>query len=253
MKWIIIKRKSIYVTALLVLVSLIIVSFSLISFSTSSADKFIDPESGIIVIDPGHGGIDGGANIEDVLEKDINLDIGKKLKLRLVQKGYTVIMTREEDISLDNLDSSSQSRHQRDLNARTTIINNSNAQLFISIHVNSNFNNPNADGAIVFFSDKYQENKELAYYIQRTLNGMIVNGKKRTVHDPIQGKYFLLDHSDIPGAIVETAFISNPEEMLELKKDKFKEQLAEAIAEGAEKYLKQSGKVLAPEHGQKEN
>ncbi|NLO39101.1 MAG: hypothetical protein GX115_06490 [Ruminiclostridium sp.] len=63
----------------------------------------------------------------------------------------------------------------------------------------------------------------------------------------------LLNHSNIPGFIVETAFISNPEERLALGKDEFKEQIAEAIAEGAEKYLIQSGKVLAPEHDNNDN
>jgi N-acetylmuramoyl-L-alanine amidase len=64
----------------------------------------------------------------------------------LEQQGYKIIMTRDDDISLEKLDASGKSRHQRDLNARVNIINNSNAQLFISVHVNCNLKKPSTDG-----------------------------------------------------------------------------------------------------------
>jgi N-acetylmuramoyl-L-alanine amidase len=208
------------------------------------ANTFIDPKSGIIVIDPGHGGIDGGTNKDGILEKEINLGISKKLKVFLEQRGYKVIMTREEDISLENLDNSGQSRHRRDLNARVNIINKNNAQLFLSIHVNCNFKKTSTDGAIVFYNDKFQESKVLAYCIQRSLNAMVVSGKKRTVHDPVQANYFLLSYSEIPGVIVETAFISNEVERRLLTQDEFREQLAKAIADGVEQYLNDKAEPL---------
>lgn len=227
---------------------LLLISVSLcIHLVNLPANIFVDPKSGIIVVDPGHGGIDGGTNKDGILEKEINLAISKKLKEFLEQKGYTVIMTRGEDISLDNLDNSSQSRHKRDLNARVNIINNSNAQLFLSIHVNCNIKKPTTDGAIVFYNEKFQENKVLAYCIQRSLNAMIINGKNRTVHDPQQGKYFLLAYSQIPGVIVETAFMSNPEERQLLAKDEFREELARAIADGVERYLNEPSRGFASE------
>jgi N-acetylmuramoyl-L-alanine amidase len=216
----------------------------LIHLTGVQPNPFVDPRSGIIVIDPGHGGIDGGTNKDGVLEKEANLAISKKLKGFLESKGFKVIMTREEDISLDKLNSSSRSRHQRDLNSRINIINNSNAQLFLSIHVNCNFRKPNTDGAIVFYNSKFQQNEKLAYCIQRSLNNMIINEKKRTVHDPQFGEYSLLKYSKVPGAIVETAFISNVEDRQLLTKDEFREQLALAIADGVECYLYETNIVL---------
>lgn len=243
-KIIIFKRKSVFLAVFTAIVLFLAVISLFIHFEILSVKTFIDPQSGIIVIDPGHGGIDGGTNKEGVLEKEINLDIGKKLKLLLEQKGYTVIMTREDDISLDNLDNSSKSRHQRDLNARANIINTSKAQLFLSIHVNCNLKKPSTDGAIVFYSNKFEQNKLLAYFIQRALNNIEVNKIKRTVHNPVQAKYFVLSKTNIPGVIVETAFISNETERHEMIKDTFKEEIAKAIVIGVERYLNESNKVF---------
>ncbi len=230
-------RKSIF-TIVSILIVIIFLSCTLFIYGNRPANSFSDPQSGIIVIDPGHGGVDGGTNKDGILEKDINLAIAKKLRSYLEQKAYKVIMTREEDISLDNLnDPNNSNRHQMDLNNRLDIINNSNAQLFISIHVNCNLNRPDTDGSIVFYSEKYQENRQLAYLLQRSFNSMIVDGVKRTIHDPQVNDYFLLKHSKIPGVIAETAFISNTAERKRLTEEPFQEQLAKAIFDGVEKYL----------------
>lgn len=205
-------------------------------YSHTPTIEFVDPQSSIIVIDAGHGGIDGGTNKVNLLEKEVNLAIAQKLKDILEEKGYTIIMTRSNDVSLDNLNHSSSSRHQRDLNARVSIINSSNAQLFVSIHVNSSSNSA-ADGSIVFYSQKFEQNGALAYCIQSALNALTLDGENRTTRNPQEGDYYLLNHSDIPGAIVETAFISNAREKALLAKDDFRSQLASAIADGIEQYL----------------
>lgn len=198
---------------------------------------FMDPGNGVIVVDPGHGGIDGGANKGGILEKEINLAIALKLKSFLEENGYTAVMTREEDVSLEGLYESQQSRHQRDLIARANIINASNAQLFVSIHVNCNFRRPATDGSIVFYGERYQESEALAYCIQRALNAMEINGAKRTIHDPQRAGYFLLKNTKIPGVIVETAFLSNSEERRLLTTDEFRERLAKAVSDGIVRYL----------------
>ncbi len=198
--------------------------------------EFLDPRNGIIVIDAGHGGIDAGTNRDGLLEKEANLAIAQKLKAILEEKGYTVIMTRNDDVSLDDLNKSSSSRHRRDLIARLSIINSSNAQFFVSIHVNSS-RNLEADGSIVFYSQRFEQNETLAYCIQMALNGLTVDGENRTTHNPQEGDYYLLNHSDKPGVIVETAFISNAREKILLAEDEFRTQLASAIADGIEQYL----------------
>ncbi|MDP4182935.1 MAG: N-acetylmuramoyl-L-alanine amidase [Bacillota bacterium] len=205
--------------------------------------EFIDPNSGIIVIDPGHGGIDGGTTRQGILEKDINLDISQKLKVYLEQMGYKVVMTRENDMSLENLSGKDGTRHQKDLNARVDIINSNNAQLFLSIHGNCHVKNLNADGSLVFFNNRFQQNKTLAYCVQRALNNIIVDGKKRTIHDPVEGNYFLLNNAKIPGAIVETGFLTNEAELRYLMRDSFRDQIAIAIAQGVYKYLVEQKRV----------
>ena len=229
-----------------VLIILLFASVVFIVKSTLLANTFSDPNSGIIVIDPGHGGIDGGTNKDGILEKEINLDISKRLCYYLEQKGYKVIMTRNDDISLDALDNSSKSRHQRDLNARVNIINNSNAQLFVSIHVNCNLKKPSTEGAIVFYNNKYEQSKTLAYSIQRNLNSIEISNRKRTVHNPTQAKYFVLGNADIPGVIVETAFISNKMEFQEITKESFRENTAKAVVSGIQQYLQESTNVSLP-------
>ncbi len=242
-RFIIIGRKSIIfiLGALLLFSSTAYMLFKAVSHNP--VNEFIDPDSGIIVIDPGHGGIDGGTSREGVLEKNINLDISNKLKLHLEQLGYKVVMTRQEDISMEKLGGKGSSRHQRDLDSRVNIINNSNAQLFLSIHGNCHSRNHNADGSLIIYNNKFRQSKSLAYALQRSLNNMTVNGKKRTPHDPKTGNYYLLEHSNIPGAIVETAFFTNSAEFKLLLDDSFRDDIAGAIAGAVLKYLEEQKSV----------
>ncbi len=201
----------------------------------------------VIVIDPGHGGIDGGANRNDLLEKDINLDIAKKTCALLEAEQYRVLMTRQEDVSLDGLNNSSKSRHRRDLNARVDIINGSGADIFISIPVNCIPKSPSANGSVVFYNNKHAGSKELAYCIQRALNGIETPGMDRKKHDPKMADFFLLRNAAIPGVLVETAFISNETEKKLLTGDSFKSSLASAIAQGAAQYLTGAAEGEPPE------
>jgi len=241
---IVIGKKTLFLCTSIVPVVLLILTSVYISLRSLPANNFVDPYSGIIVIDAGHGGIDGGTSKGELLEKDVNLDVSMKIRTHLELRGYTVVLTRESDVSLDKLCSSGGSRHQRDLNARANIINNSNAQLFLSIHVNCNMKKPSTDGSIVFYFDKYVQNKDLAYCIQRSLNSMVIDGKKRTVHDPQKAGYYLLSHANLPGVIVETAFLSNAVECELLKKEGFRDAIAEAVVNGVELYLNKRSRVI---------
>ncbi len=237
----IIIRKSI------ILVTMVIFTLLLVSviFTVHAAKYFEeDGKTYIIVIDPGHGGVDGGTYIGNLYEKDINLDIAKKTKAYLEQKGHIVIMTRDKDISLDSLCSADIGRHRKDLSARADIINHSGASIFISIHINSNFGNPATNGSVVFFHNKSSSGKVLAYDVQRALNNVLADGIKRSIHNPVPADYFLLRNTSIPGLIVEAAFISNRKERELLTNQKFKDDLAFAIGEGIIKYFNKSNFVL---------
>lgn len=233
------KKVLFYFIGILVILLIIVLSVLLFHKKTNTTIH-TKTNNTLIVIDPGHGGIDGGSSRDELLEKDINLIISKKLRTYLEKEGFSVVLTREEDVSLDGLWDGAGSRHQRDLNARAYIINNSDAHLFLSIHGNCYIKNPNADGSIVLYNDRFVQNKDLAYCIQRALNDIEVDGEKRTIHDPV--KYytlFLLNRSNIPGVIIETAFISNKREYELLQKEAFQDAIAKAIANGVLKYLKE--------------
>jgi N-acetylmuramoyl-L-alanine amidase len=236
MKIIVLNRKIIIL--LLFLFAFLIMLLMLMEF-TKNKDKhaFNDPGNRVIVIDAGHGGIDGGTKSGNLLEKEINLDIAKRLKETLELRGYNIILTREEDKSLDQLSKISANRHLKDLNARLCIINTSSAQMFLSIHVNYHIKNTNASGAIVFFNEKYAESSTLAHCIQNTMNKIEFNNKKQTIHNPVNAKYYLLDHSNMPGVIIETAFLSNESDRINLRNGEFLELLAWAIADGIDRYM----------------
>lgn len=232
-----ISKKVLFIIIILTIAVMIasIISFRIVN---SSAKTFNNSYTKTIVVDPGHGGIDGGTSKGSVLEKDINLDIAKRLKVYLEQKGYKVILTRDTDKSLDSLSNGGGSRHQRDLRARVDIINKSNAQLFLSIHGNCHTKNLDADGSIVLYNERLAQNKTLAYCVQRALNSIIIDGKKRTVHDPQNGSsFYLLNFSKVPGVIIETVFISNQKERELIGQDGFRDDIAKAIADGVERYL----------------
>jgi N-acetylmuramoyl-L-alanine amidase len=196
-----------------------------------------EPGNRVIVVDAGHGGVDGGTSRGALLEKNVTLNLALKLKTLLEHDGYIVVLTRDSDVSLDNLNKSSPSRHERDLIARTDIINTGSAQLFLSLHVNSIDGDPSENGSIVFYGGKFPQSRTLALYLQYELNAIAIDGAVRQQHTPLHGRYYLLGRTDIPGVIVETAFISNARERELLTTEEFLGQLAEAIAEGTERYL----------------
>lgn len=126
-----------------------------------------------IAIDPGHGGIDEGTSWFGLAEKDINLAIALQLRDILVQHGAQVILTREDD---RDYYTKGKGGKRHDLLERVGIINQSPAQLYISLHVNAD-RYVNSSGPQVFYNPKIEENKVLAETMQRGL--LLLNGKSR--------------------------------------------------------------------------
>ncbi|SHF38453.1 N-acetylmuramoyl-L-alanine amidase [Caldanaerobius fijiensis DSM 17918] len=215
----------------------LIIFFTLCIFPLSQLLKVqhvfarLQPLSGkVIVIDPGHGGIDGGCNRGGILEKNINLSVALTLRKKLENAGATVFMTRETDTALDHLNNKNPYRHKRDLIARVDIINQHKPDIFLSLHVNSG--NSKSRGAIVFFSSKNPESKKLAQPIQDYLNEL--TGQ---VNTSLTGDFYILRNAASPGVLIEMGFISNPQEANLLQDKTYQSKLADAILSGVMYYF----------------
>ena len=186
-----------------------------------------------VVIDAGHGGIDAGALgvTTSVRESDLNLLIAKNLKELFEKSGFIAIMTREGDNGLYG--TTDPGFKKRDLKEREKIINNSLADLCVSIHLNV-YSSQSRRGAQVFFNKDYLEGKKLAKLVQGRINGLNLSPR---LYDALHGDYYLLNTSKIPTIIVECGFLSSPEDEKLLLTDKYRHDISNAIFMGCVDYL----------------
>ncbi len=216
-----------------------------------------------IVIDPGHGGHDLGGTGNGLYEKDVVLDIAKRVANELKKMGFNITLTRTEDVFLS-------------LKERTQIADNMKADLFVSIHCNAVGNKKKIDmnGTEVYFLSvaktdwtraveatenssiqfengnieekglKYvlwdlaqnqflEESQQLAIYIQES----IVNECKTKDRGVQQANFYVLRLNYMPAVLIETLFITNPEDAKKLKDKNFLDKLAKSIANGIKKYV----------------
>jgi len=182
----------------------------------------------IIVVDAGHGGIDTGANRPGVLEKDINLAVALELKNTLNQYGAKVALSRQTDIELstecDN--EKVRGRYHRDLMARVELAEESDADIFVSIHSNAVVNTKR-HGAEVFYYGKSEAGKVLATTIQTELHKITTTPSTASAAD-----YFVLRKNKIPAVLIEIGYITNPDERRLLQTADYQKKLAESIAAG---------------------
>lgn len=188
-----------------------------------------------IVIDPGHGGPDGGAvGSDNTTEKEIALEVSKKLRDYLQQAGALVYLTREEDKDLAAPDVRGYSkRKSEDIRNRLKFIHDKNTDLFITVHLNALPSNK-WSGAQTFYYPSFPENKHLAKMIQAEIIRNLENTKR--VPLPIDNIY-LLKYAEVPGALVEIGFLSNEEERELLKDETYQEQMAASIYQGIIRYV----------------
>lgn len=186
-----------------------------------------------VVIDVGHGGFDPGKQSKDgINEKDINLAISLKLKEILENKGIQVLMTRTDDTGLYSENDSN--KKAADMKARCAIINESNADIVVSIHQNS-FQSSAIKGAQVFYYKHSADGKKLAQIMQNALkNGLDPDNNRVEKSDT---SYYMLVHTDIPTVIAECGFLSNPDEAAKLNSEEYQQKVAEALCNGIIEYL----------------
>ena len=189
----------------------------------------------LVVIDAGHGGMDSGKiGVNQVLEKDINLQIAKRVKTLLEQNDVTVVMVREDDQGL--YDESASNKKVQDMKRRMEVIEKSDAVLAVSIHQNS-YQEEYVCGPQVFYYTTSEEGKTAAFLMQAQLAEGLEQEKKREAK--ANNSYYLLKKSTIPTIIVECGFLSNYAEAERLKTEAYQEQVAFQITMGILKYLNQ--------------
>lgn len=183
----------------------------------------------IIYVDAGHGGKDNGASFHGVVEDEINLKIAGYIVENLIDLGVYVLTSRTSDYDLSSLYNKNKKRV--DLLNRVKQINESNPDLFLSIHLNS-YSSESISGAQVFHQ-KNDNSRSLADSIQQKLN-VLSNGKKRKIKE---GDYYLLNNSNPVGVLIECGFLSNEEERNKLVTSDYQRKIAKKVIEGIVNYF----------------
>ncbi len=188
-----------------------------------------------IIVDAGHGEPDGGAvGVNGTLEKDINLAIAKKVEEVLLGKNINVIMTRMGDSGLyETQDATLRQKKREDMNTRLAIMKKSNADLFLSIHMNS-FESGKVNGLHVFYAENHAEVEPLAVAIQERISQ--ITGASTHAVKAAEKSLFLMKNPPIPAILVECGFLSNPEEEQKLNDEEYQSRIAWAIAEACEDF-----------------
>jgi N-acetylmuramoyl-L-alanine amidase len=235
-KLIIIRREKLRTAVIFIAVIVIILSTSSFLYTDSLNTFKLPMKNTVIIIDPGHGGIDPGASGRSgVTEDKINLQIALKLRRLIEQSGGIGLMTREDDSGLYS-DGKTRIRDKKneDLRTRHEMINNSGADIFISIHLNS-FPQSQYYGAQTFYQKGSEEGKKLSEIIQNELKEVIENQNHRMAKSI--DTVYILKNKNMPGALVECGFLSNPQEERLLQDDKYQDKIAWAIFMGIMRYL----------------
>lgn len=210
---------------------LIIICFFLFSFSISRVYANISdlPLLGkVIYLDAGHGGVDAGAIVNNLKEKDINLKLVMLLRDNLVSKGAMVYLTREGDYDLSN---GAVSRKRNDLYNRAKMINDSKADLYISIHLNST-NDGRWRGLQIFYNSINKENKLVA----EKVNEILVSNLSYVREIKNDNSYYMYKHIKIPGILIEAGFISNASDNYLLRNKDYQDKLINNIVYGIINY-----------------
>ncbi|MFL0266505.1 N-acetylmuramoyl-L-alanine amidase CwlD [Candidatus Clostridium radicumherbarum] len=222
-----------------IVIGIMLLCILLIPTYTAFAEDYeeVTAEKKVILIDPGHGGYDGGAEGKTgIKEKDINLSISLKLKDMLKAEGFQVFMTREKDEALiDQRSAKYSTKKSQDLANRCKIKKEVNPDLFISIHQN-HFPQGQYYGSQVWYSD-FKESSILAHLIQGNLIMDLDKSNKR-VEKPAKDNYKILRNNDtMPSVLVECGFLSNYNEELKLKNEEYQVLIAKSLTRSIKTYL----------------
>lgn len=188
-----------------------------------------------IVLDAGHGGMDGGVTgkTTGVKESDLNLLLTLALKEELEDIGFEVILTRKTEAGL--YDSATKGFKRRDMEKRKEIIQNSKANIVVSLHQNF-YPSKTTRGAQVFYQKEDEHSKKLALCLQSALNG-IYQKEKVKARNISFADYFILQCSTNPSVLIECGFLSSAEDEKLLLTPSFRQKLVSGMAQGILAFL----------------
>ena len=213
--------------------TLLVLMIGIFSFSFVSAQDNEFPLLGkVIYIDPGHGGTDPGAMYKNIREADLNLTISQKLEEKLLSLGAIVYMTRygDYDLSVTN----TINRKRSDLSRRGNIINRSDCDLFLSIHLNAEETGI-WRGAEVYYDDINSENEVIAKIMQEQMKTYLGSNRSLKKTDDL----YLQKRIERPGVLIEAGFLSNSSDRYLLTQDTYQNKIVTAITEGVLEYIRQ--------------
>ena len=210
--------------------NLLYLLIGIVVLSTFKVNALLPLSGKTIVIDPGHGGKDPGTVSNSVYESDINLKISKYLEYYLSTNGASVILTRNGnyDLSSPNI----YNRKRSDFDNRIKIINNNNADMYLSIHLNY-LSDTSYYVPQVFYNRKKDNNKILAETIQNYLNTK--TNTKREIKN-IPERTYMYNKLKPTGVLIDCGFLSNYKEKQKLKSDNYQKKIAQYITEAIIKF-----------------
>jgi len=202
----------------------------------ASAPRVAAAAAPTVVVDPGHGGVDGGTSGHGILEKHLALTLSHELRRSLEQAGVHVVMTRTTDTDVASLRPSPiASRHKRDLQNRLVTIRLAAAQAAVSIHLNFS-SNIRDRGPIVLYATHAPASQAFARVVAQAVN-RVAHSTQRPV---ARGHLFLLQHSPCPTILVEAGFLSNASDVERLRSPSYQRQFAQALAQGVVEFVRDS-------------
>ncbi len=222
LRFLTIKKKSIFAVLLCVL-AIGVFCATYFPIKASATPKPVHT----IVIDAGHGGRDGGATgvCTGVTESYINLEYAQTLQALCQEFGIGVVMTRNDMNGLYS--PTADNKKRSDMEKRKQIIDDSGADLVVSIHMNS-YSLPSAHGAQVFYAKGAEEGKLLADSVQEEILKVLPSARAKSS----VGDYYMVNCTEKPSIIVECGFLSNPEEDKLLSTQEYRYNLCYGILTG---------------------
>lgn len=185
------------------------------------------PGSGLIVIDPGHGGSDCGAINKglNLSEAAVTLDICKRLAQLLKAQGWNVVMTRTTDVDVSYAGSSA----REELGARVKVANEARADMFLSVHCNASVSAASNGTSLHYY-------KQSDYVLAQELQTAVLAATGRANRGLQANRFYVLAHTQMPAVLVETAFLTNATEGALLNDPAFRQKIAEGLAQGLRQY-----------------